>query len=134
MEEAQDSSLHSRDKEYIDTQLSMISKILGNAIRHVSSIEVKNLVEYTEKMINNMGEGSTELPDAIKETTRKVVKFLTTDQMKQLIKFVESKSDSELEKVVNDLLNLNYKILEGTYNGFLEFVMNNMHKKDQPIE
>ena len=50
--------------------------------------------------------------------------------MKKLIKYVEEKPAEELKKSIYDLLNINYKILKKSYDGFLEFIVNKMHEKN----
>jgi hypothetical protein len=114
------------DSEYIDTQLSMISKVISNTIRYFTSQEVKNNIETFEKFINEMGLDNNKLSPAIKDVIQNVIKFLTTDQLKRLISYIESKPDEDLEKAVKDFLGYNYRLMERSYNGFLEFMVTKM--------
>jgi hypothetical protein len=123
------STSQSTSKQYIQSQLEIITKIITNAIKQVATKEAKSIVTYVEERIKEMDNNDTETLPIIKNTIRNTLKFLTTDQIKRLIFFIENKSNAEIEKAVYDLLNLNYSILETTYNSFLEFVVNRRHNK-----
>lgn len=117
--------------KYVESQLSVVSKIISNAIKYSSSAEVKSFIDFIEKNIDDMGSYDSELPPTIKETIQNIIKFLTTNQYKKLIKYIEEKPVKELEKVIYDFLNLEYKMLENTYNGFLSFIIDKVHKKNK---
>jgi hypothetical protein len=121
------------DSEYIDTQLSMISKVISNTIRYFTSQEVKNNIDSFEYFINEMGLENDKLTPAIKETIQNIIKFLTTEQIKRLISYIESKPDEDLEKTIREFMTYNYRVMKRTYNGFLEFMVTKMSSQQPRV-
>ncbi len=121
------------DSEYIDTQLSMISKVVSNTIRYFTSQEVKNNIDSFEDFINEMGLENNRLTPAVKEMIQNIIKFLTTEQIKRLIKYIESKPDEDLEKTIREFMTYNYRVMKKTYNGLLEFMVTKMSSQKPEV-
>lgn len=126
----------SEHSQYIETQLNMVAEVISNTIKHITSIEIKGLTKILENTIEKLSKNADLLP-LVKDTVENTVKFLTTDQVNKIIKSVENMPEEEIKNLVYDMLSLQYKFLESTYNGFLSFVINKMseHEDDpQPSE
>ncbi len=122
----------SEHSQYIETQLNMIAEVISNAIKHITSIEIKGLTKVLEDTIEKLSKNADLLP-IMKETVENTVKFLTTEQVNKFIGSIENMPEEEIKKLVYDIINVQYKFLESTYNGFLSFVMNKMDSnEDEP--
>jgi hypothetical protein len=131
-----DGTSKNEHSQYIETQLNMIAEVISNAIKHITSIEIKGLTKVLEETIEKLSKNADLLP-IMKETVENTVKFLTTDQVNKFIGSIENMPEEEIKKLVYDIINVQYKFLESTYNGFLNFVINKMDSNEddpQPSE
>lgn len=114
--------------EYVESQLVIVSKIISNAVKYITTIEVKGMIEFIDSIMKEIGDDDKSgLLPLVKKTAVNTLRFLTTEQINNLISFVERKPIEEVEKIVYDMLNIQYRILEKAYNGFLEFMVAKMN-------